>query len=249
MKEEFFIKELGSALPVESLEDLHLEICAGIARAKVNLSSRVVPHYEMQQDLERLYDLKMNESARIGRVADEGFEHIQTQEEMEIFKSLNHEQKKKFLLLYRKAYCDGEFVRLRFTRQDSSHHPFATFYDSMCEWHGNIDFFPKTVEFIHSLPFREVGRVLLFVSYHYDRKDECFDGRHHFIWFNPFHQKKFFLLDDQKREHFVQSKAAFFNTRFLHGAKPSNFTTYSLRVDGQLEEEFCKTHGILWKPR
>lgn len=256
MSRDFLITDLDSYINVSQLEDCHLEICAGIAKSKTNMSSRVIPHLEMQSDFNKVIEFKTNESARIGNVASEGSEHLKTEQEKEYFNSLSHEQKKRFLQLYKNAYWDGEFVRIKFTKPDCAQHAFATFHDSMCEWHENASHFPKTMEFIKSLPFREIGRVLFFVSYHYlhtdvhyDRKDDCFDGRHHFVWLNPFNQKKFFLVDDNKKKHTISSKSAFFNTRYLHGAEPSEKMTYSLRVDGQLDEDFCKKTGILWQAR
>lgn len=256
MSQDFIIKNLDNYLNVADLEKCHLEICAGIAKSKTNLSSRVIPHYEMSGELNKLIEFKTNESSRIGNVADEGEGFLETDAEKKIFASLTHEQKKRFLQLYKKAYCDGEFVRLKFTKPEHRDHPFATFHDSMCEWHPNSEYFPETMSFIKKLPFKEIGRVLFFVSYHYlhsdvhyDRKDECFDGRHHFIWFNPFNQKKFFIIDDENKYRYFEDKSIFFNTRFLHGAKPANHMTYTLRVDGHLDENFCKEAGILWKAR
>lgn len=256
MAEPFFIKTLDDYIDVSGLENCHLEICAGIAKSKTNMSSRVIPHFEMQNDFAAAVNFKSNEGARIRNVASEDMALLQTEEEKSYFNGLNHEQKKRFMQLYKNAYWDGEFVRLKFTRDEYLQHPFATFFDSMCEWHPNATHFPKTVDFIKSLPFAEIGRVLFFVSYHYlhsdihyDRKDNCFDGKHHFIWLNPGRQKEFFLIDDEDRKHSIQSKSAFFNTRYLHGAAAAGKMTYSLRVDGHLDEEFCKKSGILWTKR
>lgn len=254
--ENFLIKSLDGLIDVSELENCHLEICAGIAKSKTNLSSRVVPHYEMQGSFEKVIEYKSAENARIGNVANDDGHLLSSSEEKNYFDELTHEQKKRFMQLYKNAYCDGEFVRLKFTRNEFLQNPFATFHDSMCEWHANSVHFPKTLAFIKSLPFSEIGRVLIFVSYHYlhsdvhyDRKDICFDGKHHFVWFNPNNQKDFFLVDDESRKHPITSKAAFFNTRYLHGASPAPKMTYSLRVDGQLNEEFCKKSGIAWTPR
>lgn len=254
--DDFFIKNLDDHIDVSALEECHLEICAGIAKSKTNMSSRVIPHYEMQGNFDKVIDYKLNEGPRIGNVAKEDADILTTDAERAHFHSLTHEQKKRFLQLYRNAYWDGEFVRLKFTREEFLQQPFATFYDSMCEWHANAAYFPKTVEFIKSLPFSEIGRVLFFVSYHYlhtdvhyDRKDKCFDGKHHFVWFNPAKQKNFFLIDDNRKKHPIESKSAFFNTRYLHGAEASAKMTYTLRVDGHLDEAFCKKSGILWTSR
>lgn len=253
---DFLYKIFDPFIDCSELESLHLEICAGISQSKTNMSSRVIPHYEMADDYEKLIEFKLNESARIGTVANEGFDFLTNEEEKTYFQELNHEQKKRFLQLSKSAYWDGEYVRLKFTRPEFLDHPYSTFNNSMCQWHPNAQFFPKTVEFIKRLPFREIGRILFFVSFHYlhsdvhyDRQDPCFDGTNHFIWLNPFQQKQFFLIDDQKVRHEVIGKTAFFNTRYLHGSSPSPTMTYSLRVDGQLEEDFCNKTGILWKKR
>jgi hypothetical protein len=249
------IVELGPLLDVHILEECHLEICAGIARSKTNMSSRVIPHFEMQNNIKQLIAFKNSEGARIANVADEG-ESLLNENERNHFKNLNHEEKKKFLQLFKKAYWDGEFVRLKFPKAEFRNDIWATFSESKCEWHSNIEYFPKLRNFIDSLPFREVGRVLFFVTYHYlhsdvhyDRKDNWYDGQNHFIWFNPFGKKKFFLLDDKGEKSYVKTKAAFFDTSYLHGTEALPEMSYSFRVDGQLTEDFCRKAGIKWKSR
>ena len=251
-----FIYGFDDLLDVRALERLHLEICYGIAKSQTNMSSRVIPHYEMTGSFDDLLNFKQNENARISAVANEGAEHLHDVEELNYFSKLSHEQKKRFLQLYKKAYWDGEFVRLKFTKQENAKDQFATFYSSSCEWHPNAENFPQLLEFIKKLPFADIGRILIFVSYHYlksdvhfDRKDNVFDGRHHFIWFNPFNQKKFFLIDDNNTKRYVKHKSSFFDTRCLHGADEAPQMTYTLRIDGQLNKDFCEKNNILWRPR
>ena len=249
------IHELEPFIDVNLLEECHLEICAGIAKSKTNMSSRVIPHFEMQNNLAALIDFKNSEGARIANVASEN-EDLLTAEENVYFQTLSHEEKKRFLQLYKKAYWDGEFVRLKFPKVEFRNDKWATFYSSKCEWHPNVEHFPKLRKFIETLPFTEIGRVLFFVTYHYlhsdvhyDRKDNWYDGQNHFIWFNPFGKKKFFLMDDKGQKSYVKSKAAFFDTSALHGTEPLPEMSYSLRVDGQLAKDFCQKTGIKWKSR
>ncbi len=247
--------DLSPYVNIHELEACHLEICAGIARSKTNMASRVIPHYEMQGDLQKLMAYKSGEGARIANVADEN-EKILNAEELKFYKSLTHEQKKRFLQLYKKAYWDGEFVRLKFTKPEHSQEKFATFYDNKCEWHANAEFFPQTKKFIETLPFIEIGRILIFISYHYlasdvhyDRRDEWYDGQHHFIWMNPFGNKKFFMLNDAGQKTYLTDKVSFFDVSCLHGAEPAEQMTYTLRVDGQLHQDFCNKVGIRWQQR
>lgn len=254
--QSFFIKNLDANINTAELEQCHLEICAGIAKSEVNVSSRVMPHLEMNANLEELINYKNKENSRIYTVANAVANESLTENEKKYYSELNFEQKKKFLQLYKKAYADGEFVKIKFTKSAHADELFATFNNSMCELHPNAQHFPQTMKFISGLPFIETGRILLFVSYHYlhsdvhfDRRDECFDGRNHFIWFNPFKKKSFFLIDENGDRKFVDSKSAFFNTRYLHGSLPSPFMTYTLRIDGQLTKKFCEQNGILWAKR
>jgi hypothetical protein len=256
MQNNFFIENFDSVINTEKLEQCHLEICAGIAKSQINISSRVMPHLEMRGNLDELIKYKNKEDPRISTVANAAKDESLTELEKKYYSDLNFEQKKKFLQLYKQAYADGEFVKIKFTKSDFANEPFATFNDSMCELHPNAQYFPQTMEFIKKLPFIETGRILIFVSYHYlhsdvhfDRRDQCFDGRNHFIWFNPFKNKSFFLIDENGDQKFIESKSAFFNTRYLHGSLPSTHMTYTLRIDGQLTKEFCDQTGILWSPR
>lgn len=249
------IHELEPFIDVNLLEACHLEICAGIAKSKSNMSSRVIPHFEMQNNIPALIEFKNSEGARIANVAAEN-EELLTPEEKNYFSGLSHEERKRFLQLYKKAYWDGEFVRLKFPKVEYRNDKWATFYDSKCEWHPNIEHFPKLKKFIETLPFNEIGRVLFFVTFHYlhsdvhyDRKDNWYDGRNHFIWMNPFGKKKFFLMDDKGQKSYVKSKAAFFDTSLLHGTEPLPEMSYSLRVDGHLNKDFCNKTGIKWKSR
>lgn len=250
--------ELDKFIDIAPLEECHLEICAGIAKSHTDLSARVNPHFEMEGSWEQLVKYKSEEVDRIAAVKDDG-EDLLTEAEYEYFKDLTHNEKKRFMQLYKNAYCDGEFVRLKFTKPHywgGQLDKYATFYDDKCIWMYDMIHFPKTIDFINSLPFADVGRILLFVTYahmpsdlHYDRKDNPFDGRHHFMWFNPFGQKRFFLVDENGNKQYINSKVAMFDTTRLHGSDPSPMATYTLRVDGQLDEAFCNKIGLPWTKR
>lgn len=249
---------LDKFIDIKPLEDIHLETCAGIAKAETDLSARVIPHLEMEGNWEELVKFKNAEQDRIASVRDEA-ESILTPQEREVFDKLTHNQKKRFMQLYKNAYCDGEFVRLRFTKPQywgGQLDKYATFYSDKCKWSINVIHLPKIVDFVKTLPFEDLGRVLMFVTYahmpsdlHFDRKDNPFDGRHHFIWFNPFGQKRFFLVNEQGQKEYINSKVCMFDTTKLHGSDPTPMPTYTLRVDGQLTKEFCEKVGLEWQKR
>lgn len=240
---------------IAELEACHLEICAGIARSETNMASRVIPHFEMKGDLKALIEFKKSEGARVAEIFEEGARHLSFGEK-KVFAKLNHEQKKRFLQLYKGAYWDGEYVRLRFPKREFWNRHDSIFYADMCDWHSNAQYFPKLKSFIEKLPFNEIGRVIFFVTYHYlasdvhyDRENGVYNGERHYLWLNPFQQKKFFLLDDEGNKTYINHKAAVFDGMKLHGADPAPQMCYTIRVDGQLKREVCEKVGLPWVER
>lgn len=237
------------------LESCHIEICAGIAKSQTNMASRVIPHYEMENNLAKLIEFKKKEGARVAAIFDEGSKHLSWSEK-KVFSQLDHEQKKRFLQLYKKAYWDGEYVRIKYPKKDFWQKPDSIFYAQECEWHQNSQYFPKLKSFMDKLPFLEIGRVLFFITYHYlasdvhyDRENNVYDGKNHYLWLNPFQQKRFYLLDDDGNKTYINHKAAIFDGLKLHGAEPAPKMCYTLRIDGQLKKEVCDQVGLNWSQR
>jgi len=248
------IVKLDNFIDVKPLEDLHFDNCIGIAKSKATPSTRLIPHLEMQGRWKEAVDYKNNEQARIAAVADEAEKNLKP-EEIEAYRKLTYVEKRHFWRLYWNGYTEGDFVRVRFTKNEFLTDKFATFYADKTEESINYPHFTKVMDWVKTLPFREIGRVMFFVTNHYmhtdmhfDRRDDWYDGRFHFIWFNPFSMKKFFLVNGYDKEY-VDNKAIFFDTSYLHGAEPCDRTTYTFRVDGQFTEEFCERTGIKWKQR
>lgn len=108
-----------------------------------------------------------------------------------------------------------------------------------------LKYFPKVIEYIETLPFKVIGRVLFFTTYpnvgvtaHRDyyvqsHKDQninlFFDGgwRPSFIW-DDIENKKIYLESN--------STSYFFNNRDYHGVDPEPNFRYTLRVDGIFED-------------
>lgn len=248
------IWDLDGQVGISELEKLHLNICHGIARSSRDYSTRILPHYEALGDIKSAIDYKNQEESRISAVKSDPV-NLLTAEELSIYNSLNYNQRRVFLETYCGAYTDGEFVRLRFTKSQHLDDKFSTFYSSTTEETENAKFFPELMSWINTLPFTDIGRILIFVTkhhlpgdLHYDRRDDWLDGKHHFIWFNPFGTKKFSIYDGYT-EIPVTSKSIFFDTSYIHGSGKNSNTAYSIRVDGQLSKDFCDKNGIPWKQR
>lgn len=105
--------------------------------------------------------------------------------------------------------------------------------------------FPNLIEYIHKLPFKNIGRVLFFTTYpnagvpahrdyyvvpHRDHNINLFFSagwRPSFIW-DDINNKKIYLPEG--------ATSYFFNNRDYHGVDPEPMFRYTLRVDGTFED-------------
>ena len=128
------------------------------------------------------------------------------------------------------------------------------------EWTDEaLALFPNVVKYIQSLPFKEIGRVLIFSTFpgtgitahrdyhitpHRDHMINLYLGqgwRPSFVW-DDVANKKIYLDKD--------ATAYCFNNRDYHGVDPEPGYKYTLRVDGTfedwLQEELELTAGWVW---
>ena len=108
---------------------------------------------------------------------------------------------------------------------------------------------PKTVAFIESLPFEEIGRVVLFgieandhAPAHRDSEPGKALAIAQSISFAPGHseQKKRFYVCDPKNENrtIIDAPIYWFNDADYHGVEPDPYFRYSIRVDGVFTPDF-----------
>lgn len=124
---------------------------------------------------------------------------------------------------------------------------------SKCRFTLDAVNFPKVIEFVDSLPFREVGRIHVFVNYpggrtpiHMDGTAEC-QHTNDFLWMRTSEEKQFFVFDPTApagNRHYVKGLSAFFNEQDYHGTDTAHKTLFSLRVDGRFTPEFKRMIGI-----
>jgi hypothetical protein len=109
-------------------------------------------------------------------------------------------------------------------------------------------FFPKTIAFIKSLPFVQVGRANVMGledgdhgTVHRDGDPKEQQAPDHFITLCPTANKRLFLWDDaEARRVPVTGRAYWFNDNDYHGVDADPFFRYSLRVDGIFQDDFEK---------
>lgn len=109
-------------------------------------------------------------------------------------------------------------------------------------------FFPRTVAFVKSLPFTEIGRCNImglrahdYGTVHSDGDPAAKPDVDHFITFCPAGNKRLFLWDEERREQlFVERRAFWFNDSDYHGVEAAPFFRYSIRVDGVFRPELLR---------
>jgi hypothetical protein len=109
------------------------------------------------------------------------------------------------------------------------------------------DLLKNTLDYIYSLPFESIGRIVIFgvdplgiVPTHRDAEPVALERYPEFMNLSPGkYKKKFYVFDNsnQTRIH-TKSKAYWFNEFDYHGVDPQPHFTYSMRVDGVFTEEF-----------
>jgi hypothetical protein len=164
-------------------------------------------------------------------------------EEENIIKDMTTQQRRKYLYFSKNIIKPWAFtVYLR-----EGHFHKKTHQHSV-DWQPVADYFPLVKEFIKTLPFESIGRVLLFCTdayrdvpvhrdhlpqTHYDHNINFFfnKGRKTFIY-DPNTKEKFYL-DDKCRSYF-------FNNRDFHGVDSEPTFRYTLRVDGTFNKDIIK---------
>lgn len=113
----------------------------------------------------------------------------------------------------------------------------------------NIQYFPFLMSFINQLPFKEIGRVIIFLAGENDRGEvhtDAWSSNHEFIWLSPRLNKRFFVYDlDLNKKIYITSCSAYFNDDDFHGYDPVDSSTFSIRIDGQFTDDFKEKIDLL----
>lgn len=107
-------------------------------------------------------------------------------------------------------------------------------------------FFPRTLEFVKSLPFQHIGRCNIMGLEAFDHGTVHRDGEpdeqtapDHFIAFAPGGDKRLFLWDETLRQELpIEARAYWWNDFDYHGVSAAPRFRYSIRVDGSFDPTF-----------
>src|SRR5262249_48680718 len=115
-------------------------------------------------------------------------------------------------------------------------------------------FFPRTIELVRRLPFREIGRCNVMGldsndhgTVHRDGVPEEKPNVDHFITPVQGANKRLFLWDEEAAAKTpVTARAYWFNDSDYHGVEAEPFFRYSIRVDGFFSDDFlCRMRELV----
>ncbi|NUP07676.1 MAG: hypothetical protein HOW73_16635 [Polyangiaceae bacterium] len=110
------------------------------------------------------------------------------------------------------------------------------------------DVFPETIRLLESLPFTEIGRVVVFglepndhAPLHRDTEPGRSLSVAQSISIDPRGTKRFYLSNSQEAAPtIVDARVYWFNDMDYHGVLPDPFFRYSIRIDGIFDRAFLR---------
>jgi hypothetical protein len=154
-----------------------------------------------------------------------------------VFKGMDYQQIRKYFFYKQRITIPWYFV------VDLKPSNFSNKNKDSDPWNDNSKLFPYTRYCIEQLPFKEIGRVVIYGSWP-DAKVPCHrDGfpskkfAHH-INFNPGGYRPVYIYDSvNNQKHYLPEDYKFYayNTSDYHGVDPVPTFSYTVRVDGTYE--------------
>jgi hypothetical protein len=232
-------KYLDEYIVTPNWETLHNEVSLGIAKAewsKKFVSSGVHKQWAEQEITTTFLDL----ANRL------------TPAQIDIFRTLT-ETDEKIKFLNALTYQPHPFwlIFLRWNKRVEGTGVFNKAVAADCHWTDNAQKFPTLVEFIKTLPFESIGRVLLFMTEannltvpHFDVLNEeqrAVKPHDDFIWFTTKPTTKgIYVMDGDTLEKTYtdpSKKFIWWNEMDYHGTDAVSHFSFSIRIDGKFKPD------------
>ena len=218
---------------------LHNDVSLGIAKAEWSkrfVSSGVHPDWAEQEITTTILDLEN----RLTPLQLDTFQTLTTTDERIKYLNALTVTPHPFWLIF-----------LRNNKRTEATGVFNKAVSSECEWTENATQFPSLVNFIKTLPFESIGRVLLFMTEsnnltvpHFDvltEEQRKLKPNDDFIWFTTkAESKSVYVMDgDTKEKTYPRADRRFvwFNEMDFHGTDPVSHFSFSIRIDGKFDPE------------
>lgn len=239
--------------------ELHLECCKGLAKCAMVTPGGMfyggVPDETIEYfDGSNSWDVMLRNLQK----KESNSEHIKTI--YEILDGPEDDDYKKSCVWRYMYYALGAIVPWFFVVYIKVNHFTSKNSDTNANWSPYAKHFPKLLEYIKSLPFESVGRVLFFTTYpnaqvpiHRDSVVKEHSDHNINLFFAGGDRKSFVFDPELKEKVYLEpgSKSYFFNNRDFHGVDPEPKFRYTLRIDGTFNKKIIDDlqleNGYTWK--
>ena len=229
-------KYLDDFITAPDWQTLHADVCRGISQSQWNkrfVSSGVHPDYADREITPYMRNIALN----LDSYSRKTFEELQTTDERIKFLTAWSTVPHPFWLIYLRNNIRRERTGI-----------FNKSVSADCAWTENSQHFSSLVDFIQTLPFAEIGRVILFMTEannptlpHYDAALRYERAHDDFIWFTTKPEtKKMYVLDEATNiRHYADDSKKFvwFNEMDYHGTESVDHFSFSVRIDGKFLPE------------
>ena len=232
--------DLSHLMPID-MSDIHIEICKGMTLFPTNKAEAVAIGI-MPPDLSAEYDNRPFEAELLNNLE----EIDPTGKHAAVIETMTVDERRQYL-----KYALGLNAPWSF-----AYYLMPCLYknnNGPNQWNSISDEFPLTKSLITSMPFKHLGKVLVFcslartgVSPHRDHPMEDHKGHQCNIF--PGGTRPSYVydaIDDVKIYVPENVKAYTFNDRDFHGVDPEPTFNYTLRVDGTWTDEFAESLGLV----
>lgn len=214
------------------------EICIGLALTDTTNIPTVTG--EMPPEIAKQYDGKVFEAEYLWNVEDQNYKNI--------IKKMSVKERRKYLLFKNKIILPWHFISiLKFNM-------FATKSQDLHPWESFVDLYmPYTKSCIEKLPFKTIGRVVIYgslpnIEVPCHRDDIITNHKDHHVNFNPGGYRPVYIYDSIKKEkHYLDKtyRIYAYNVRDYHGVDAIPDFSYTVRVDGEYTDEVCEELGLV----
>ncbi len=199
------------------------EICLGLAKldlTKYPMVHGVIPKKLQERELSGEFE------------SNALFEY--DEKNKDILKNLSVMERRKFLFFKRRLIIPWFFIL------DLKPNMFRTKSQDLYPWSAESTFFPELRKCIEGLPFREIGRVVIYGSWTESRvpchRDSISTAKFdHHVNINPGGYRPVYIYDPKSdTKHYLSENFKFYayNTSDYHGVDPLPHFSYTVRVDG-----------------
>lgn len=158
--------------------------------------------------------------------------------DLEIVKNMTQQERRKYMIFKRKCIAPWFFVL------DLKPNVFKTKHLDKFPWEPIMEMMPYTKSCIEKLPFKEIGRVVIYGSWA-DSKVVCHrdypprDTISHHINFHPGGNRPVYVYDsmNDKKIYLPDDYRLYaYNVTDYHGVDPVPYFSYTVRVDGTYDD-------------